>query len=385
MKARVQEKLLLRLLFQDEPYTEEALAILTKDLVPDNESLEYLLMLGLLGTRNHWLYFPKEIRSRAEGVYKSVRVKNIYNIPWLKEQISILREHDIPVLFLKGMAMRAYYAPEIPRQMSDFDLAVPPECFNKAKDYLSAAGYNIDQLSFSLHSVTLNYGDGKKIDLHHWIFKTNSRSTADIWERALLVDYQGYPVVVPDPVDMFIHVVDNHVRDHITDIYLNRRMKWLLDTRIIIEKTGDWDWKEVAGRAEELGSLTYLKYAMKEFAEMFPSLLKETELKAYFSPDAAYAEWETGIKKYRKAFLDYIEQRHQGRVNPFMMIKYWWLFYHSIYADEMRESGENDGFIKFICKAHGVSGFFGLLSAYCRLLFKRETDKTDVKNTGHGI
>ena len=134
MEIREQDKLLLRFLFSEAPYSSEELNFLLDGLDIDQEQSEYLLLLAHLGMRFHWQFFPEEIRPRLEGIYRAARLRNIYGIPWLKEQIHALHAAGIPVMFLKGMAMRTYYAPGVARQMSDYDFAVPEERFAEAKE-----------------------------------------------------------------------------------------------------------------------------------------------------------------------------------------------------------------------------------------------------------
>ena len=118
------EKRLIDLSFGEEA-TDQAVRALTDGLDLDTANQNFLLMLSCLGFRNGWQGFPPEMIPRLKGVHRYHQASISVGIPWLVRQIRALTDGGIPVMLLKGVAMRAYYAPERPRIMYDYDLAVP--------------------------------------------------------------------------------------------------------------------------------------------------------------------------------------------------------------------------------------------------------------------
>ena len=348
------EKLLLRLLFSEEMYTENNAALLFDGLDLANEHLEYPLMLAILGSRKGWKYFPESFRPRLEGILRATRLKNIYAVPWLREKMALLQEHGIAMMLLKGMAMRAYYAPEYPRQMSDIDLAVPEECFEEAKKLLTESEPELVTRVKSLHAQHLSEDEIRTIDLHHWIFKS-SAGTDKMWQNAVPVCFQSIDLLVPDPADMCIHIVDSKARDVITNIQSERRMKWLFDLRCIISKAEGWNWEAVAARADELGSLLYLKYLLPEFSDVFPDMLSPEELHRSFPQDRSFLKWKKDTEKVipaEEALKDYIRQHGVADYSlrrTWLSVRSSWIRYHCYIGPDLKKAGIKTSFLKYYC------------------------------------
>ena len=371
------EKELLRLLFLERVCSEsEDIAFLLKGADFDNERFEYLLMLAVLGKKQDWRYFPNEIKPRLEGIYKSVRLRNIYGVPWLKEKLLLLNKHAVPLMLLKGMAMRAYYAPETPRQMSDYDFAVPEERFKEAKDILMESDSTLQPGPVSQHALHIEK-QGKVIDLHQWIFKTHGGVSAGLWENSIEIAFLGAGVRVLNPVDIFIHIVDCKTRDLIKNIQSDRKLKWLFDTRCIIKKAGyeNWDWSKVADRAKELGSYNYVVYLMPYFSEVFPDTLSEADMRYFFPQDEEYQDWYKRVKKVslvNEEFQAYIKNHCEDKFAWRRRLKaLWrdWNHYHYYYGQELKAAGEKIGFFNYFCSVHRIKGITGLFKRVFVKLF----------------
>ena len=364
------EQILLRALVLDD-LTGENLSELFRDLDFQRERMEYPLLLSVLGQRTGWRSFPEDVTARLEGVNKAARLRNIHAVPWLIEKIRLLSEHEIPVLLLKGIAMRSYYAPELPRQMSDFDLAVPEDKFEEAKQLLADSEHLSELPPESLHAVHIKSDNGV-IDLHHWIFKTKGGSSAGIWKRAVPSDRFGVRAFVPDSEDMFIHLLDSRVRDEIRTVSPERRVKWLLDAALVLRSPGTWDWSSVAERSKELGSLMYLEDALPVFSGVFPELLSQSELENYFPQDDAFLEWKERTERYKAVNRDYFRNtRSMNRYTPekiLRMLKYYRSAYRDYYGPELKEAGEVSGFLDFLVHLHHVRNVPELITKFIKSL-----------------
>lgn len=375
------EKELLRMLFREEPCSKDGISVLFRDFDMDHEKMEYLLMLALLGYKKGWQYFPDEVKPRLEGVYKSARIRNIYGIPWLRDKLVLLKKQGVPVMFLKGMAMRAFFAPDIPRQMSDFDLAVPEDRFKEAKEILTSSGENTRTGTVSLHAIHITEGQRKVIDLHQWVFKTHGDKRAAIWEKSISADFDGMDIRVLNPVDMFIHIVDCKSRDIIKDLQAERKTKWLLDARLIIEKAGckNWKWEEVADRAKELGSLNYLSFLLQAFSEVFPDILSPNDVQKIFPKDDKYRNWHKRVSEFsrkQKQYREYLRNRNASEEHKlkdsFKSLHYAWTSYRFYYGPELKAASPEYGFIKYFCETRHVNGIPALLKRYLTRLFVPE-------------
>ncbi len=366
MKIKEQDKLLLRLLFSEESYTEEQLSLLLKGLDIDREKKEYLLMLALLGNKNRWRYFPDTVRPRVEGIYRATRANNIYGMPWLKEQIKFLDTADIPVMLLKGMAIRCHYVPGIAREMSDFDLAVPEDLFEKAKETLLPKGERINFGGITLHAESIT-GPQRSIDLHRWVFKCGGKSAEAIWSRAIPTLFQGQKVYVPDPVDMVVHLLDNKARDSMLDIHSGRRLMWIYDIRAIVEKEEINDWQVVAERAAEYGVSYYCKLLLPIFSDVFPEILPKEELNRCFPMERKDKERSAQISNYKKAYLKYANYRtsHSDKTDIIMhcvqAVRHTWANYKWYSGPELKEQGEHVSFRRFVCLTYHTNSIWSLI------------------------
>ncbi|MBR5383111.1 MAG: nucleotidyltransferase family protein [Clostridia bacterium] len=368
MEINDQDILLLRLLFSKEPYTEEQLAFLLHGLDLNQEKTEHLLLLASLGNRGSWRFFPDAVKARAEGVYRAARVRNIYGVPRLKEQLRLLDEAGISVMFLKGMAMRCHYAPGAAREMSDFDLAVPENRYAEAKEILLREnGTGIG--SVSPYAVTIE-SPQKNIDLHRWVFKRGGLSSSFVWEHALSIDFQGMKIFVPDPQDMLIHLADSKARDLVQASHPERKLMWISDLRIIIEGMGALNWAEIAERAERYGSSYYLRTVLPVFSQVFPEFLSETDLNKYFSKDQKDHIRSTELDLYRKAFLKYSSyvERHGVKDYSFARtcraVSHAWASYRLYLGPEFREEGLLSNFYQFLCLTCQADSLRSLVRQY---------------------
>lgn len=366
---------LLQMIFRSREYTEENLSVLLDGMDIDSEKMEYLLMLALLGKMHGWLYFPYEIQPRLEGIYRAERFHNIFGIPWLKEKLLLLSEKGIPMMFLKGMAMRSYYAPGFVRQMSDFDLAVPAEQFEEAQTVLLESEHDIEKGAAALHAQHIEK-QGKTIDLHQWIFKTCGGMTAGLWEKSVRINFYGVSVHVLNPVDMFIHIIDCKTRDVIKNIQTDRKMKWMFDTLSVIETAGrdNWNWEDVAVRAKELGSFNYLKFLLPFFSEVFPDILKVADLKKFFPQDGDYSSWNNRVSRFSQEHREYrayiSDSKHSnGRLERFWRsLRYTWVSYFYYYGPELKKIDKNYSFVKYFCYTRQVDDIPALIKMYVKRL-----------------
>jgi hypothetical protein len=370
MEIGKQDKTLLRLLFSGSSCPADEVSSLLAGLDIDGERAERLLLLALLGIKTDWRAFPASLRPRLEGIYRSMRLRDIYGVPWLNGQIRRLAAAGIPVMIIKGMAMRTYYAPGVPREMSDFDLAVPKERFEEARDLaLSAEG--AAKAYDSIHSQTI-IGPQKDLDLHFRIFKYGVNTSPLIWERAAAFEYEGVRVFVPAPEDMFIHIIDNKARDEIRGEHTGRRLMWLCDLERVAEKGDIKDWKSVRDRAEELGSLYYLKDLLPVFSEVFPERLPPAELEKYFTKDAADRKKERQLSEYKRCFKDYRDylashkEEKYGISRALRALSFYRRTYSLYAGPDYRSAGAPVGFIEFFRETHHEGSMAAFLLRYIK-------------------
>ena len=374
-ELREKEKLLLRLLFSEETFEEKHMDILLPEPSIDDERIEYLMMLSIQGTRSKWKYFPEWVKPRLRGIYRYFRVEDIEGLPWLREKIALLENEGIPAMLLKGAAMRARYAADSPRQMSDFDVAVPEKHFDQAIRIFLEAGCVDTAVGAALHAKTFHDGE-YTLDLHRWIFKTHGEKNSDLWENAEQIEFNRNHILVPQPVDMIVHVLDSRAHDVIVDNTMERRMKWLFDVRSVLEVSENVSWRMISDRAREMGRLPYLKLILPQFAEVFPEKLSVEELNQYFPDDDDYFRWKAKADHYKRVSERLhltVKKRGENIYTADMAMKelhYLWTGWRCCYGPELRAAGEKMSFIRYLCYSLGTDSVPGLFRKYLPVLWK---------------
>ena len=299
------EKILLSSLFLDS-ITEKGINTLTYGLNIDTENENYLLLLSCLGFKKAWKYFPKNIIVKLEAIHKFYQAKNIFKINWLIERIKILNEENIPVMLLKGLALKYYYAKGYPRIMNDFDIAVPENKYDQAISLLVDSKSIYSGKSAGYHGE-ITSGD-KTIEVHKWIFKNNGDKGTDIWEKALQMDFYGTKVYVMCPEDMFIHQLDNRCKDIFNGVFESRKINWIFDSRHIYKFIDNFDIRKIYIRAEQFSSLYSVRYMLPAFFNIYPNLISNNEIESMFPYPQKYNLWLKRNIKYGNLFIKYTKK-----------------------------------------------------------------------------
>ena len=232
------EWLLMRLLFDrlEHPEKEKAVRYLTEHIDIDTENMNYMLMLSILGFQTNWYCFPAEAIPRLKGIHRYCQAHNVMGMPWLLGKVHTLQNAGIPVMFLKGLALRCYYNKNVPRMMYDYDIAVPRDRFREAMTLLrSGDTVNKGSEEWSDTIVGKCSGINVELDVHQWIFKEMSDQDDAVWKRALAIPFYDTEVLVLSPDDMFLHQLNTHAKNIIVQEMAENRMKWLFDCRSLLE------------------------------------------------------------------------------------------------------------------------------------------------------
>ena len=345
--------------------TDEAFHTLTDDLDLDTANQNYLLMLSCLGFAKGWERFPPEMVPRLKGLHRYHQAHISMGIPWLVRQIRRLTDEGIPVMLLKGVAVLAYYAPGRPRIMSDYDLAVPEEQFDRAVKLLLDSGNTL--VHKSAHSTCLK-GSRDEIDLHRWIFKMHNERFSDIWEHAEMFHFHGVDVHVPAQEDMLIHLLETQSHNYFLLENSTRRMQWLYDCRDIWAYSGGLDLERLAARAGELHVMIRMRMMLRIFMQCFPGLIKPEEFERYFPRTPEYDKLLVNGEKSKNAYgryrsYGYNEQSAMTPVHIWRGLRYEMIHYRYL-KPELKWIDPNINFFRFVKIVYRLDGFFDLAKGY---------------------
>jgi hypothetical protein len=133
----------------------------------------------------------------------------------LDEAVRLLGAEHIPVMPLKGIWLQQQvYADPSDRQITDVDILVPEEDYAAAANVLRSAGWRCS--CWNVWEATLRSPHFPlAIDLHCSLFPSNAFNmpTADLFRRGRRdVETFGLELVLPDPRDVFAHLVGHFVK-----------------------------------------------------------------------------------------------------------------------------------------------------------------------------
>lgn len=236
----------------------------------EKEELPFNLLLAHLFQNNPHIEMPKDIEPRLKGVLRWFQYRNISLLSVLKQLIAELNKKDIPVLLMKGSAMKVL-EPDKSRMMADVDCAVSIENFDTAIKISEQTGFKISGIY--KHDIEVRKNNIQKIDIHKKIVKsdTDTRITdKKIFERAKQYNFYDSKVFIPDAEDMIFLLLANGYENIIYSQSFYKNVTWLLDTVYILKNNTNIDWNLVVANADETGTLAQIKIMLEMINRFFP-------------------------------------------------------------------------------------------------------------------
>ena len=268
------DRLLLHLFFSD-TITQEDVDTLLSSYEIDEAHLEFTFLIALLRKKHPEIQFPKPIIPRLEGVLRFFHHKNATLLQGFNEVGKQLNERGIPILLIKGAAMR-YFRPNEPRLMFDVDFLVPGELYDEAVQLAIDLGYSGDS---SLHSTDLNKGSAA-IDIHRLFIREEKEHQQDILKRMFMnaqkVSAFGVDVLIPSQEDFLLLMMNNAYYNiavqptpHLGAYY------HFFDCARIIEDHRNLNWDIVFETASEAEILYRIRVYLELLNWALPSFLPE--------------------------------------------------------------------------------------------------------------
>ena len=361
------EHRILRFLFAVQPDEQEVSEALA-GLDPDTEDISFLLLLAIFGYACGWKGFPEEIIPRLKGIHRYYQVDNAFKFTWLSGVLDALEKAGIAVLLIKGGAMYVHYRQSSPRLMSDFDIAVAAEDFEKACALLESLGCTKgNTAAWSAEYKRDEYGRTVHVDLHCRVFKNSETADALVQARSVQTVFRGRKVLVPSAQDMFIHLMDNQIRNIFHDEYSNRRTKWFFDCLSILQAYPDvLDVEMIRQRTNEFCNRNYIRLALRMFSFWFPEIVSAETVEECFPADKEYWKWLSDGMEYRRRY-SLVTAYEQGGSLPLKRVyrsARRWLQEYRFIGPEFREQYGEMSFVDFFCHQTGCKNAGDALKRY---------------------
>lgn len=181
-----------------------------------------------------------EKNSLIAGIVQLQHIEETGNI------LNTLHESGIPVIALKGLVIRDCYAQPELRSMSDADIFVSPEYFDKAAELIQKNGFG--ETERDQKHIRFYDNQSLAVELHYKIAKGHFSGYAETWEDALWTN--AMPVKICNasalsmsPADQLIHLL-LHMAGHFINCGFGLRQ--LCDLCVFIKAKKDViDWELV--------------------------------------------------------------------------------------------------------------------------------------------
>ena len=226
---------------------------------------------GLLGEEDD------EIRGRIRGLYRRSWVRS--QLLWQEATpvLHALAGRQVPVMLLKGAALRPFYDDDIgARPMYDIDILVPPEHARCALEVLVGCGWEPEhtqgpegiaaRLALRRHSTGFVRGENGRLDLHWHALATSigPRADAAFWRAARpATDGGGRPELVMHPADLLLHVVV-----HGTTGANAPPIQWVVDALRIVDGSAEPLGGRLAAQARAHGVLGQVAEGLRVVEEL---------------------------------------------------------------------------------------------------------------------
>jgi hypothetical protein len=268
------DKLLLRLSFAD-TITQEDITNVLIGYEIDDAHIGFTLLLAYLHKRHSYITFPEEIVPRLEGLIRFFQHKNATLLCAFGELGRQLNAKEIPILLMKGIAMR-YFRPNEPRLMWDVDFLVPEENYDEAVKTALDMGFERCDIAYQYHSTDLKKG-AAAIDIHRLFTKGNGdywNVIREMFSNATKTTAFGAEILVPRPEDVLLITMVNSYYNliiqpptHVGEFF------WFYDCGKMIKDKKDLDWNILIDTASKVGILYQIQALLYLIDWIVPSII----------------------------------------------------------------------------------------------------------------
>lgn len=241
---------------------------------------------------------PAKILSALQQCYLQNAARNMRLYHQLSTVLTALREHDIPVIVLKGAYLaEAIYGNIALRPMGDIDLLIKPADVAQANGCLTGLGYQAShpfwlesQQTFGVHLPTFVHPERIPIELHVRLVPPDSPFTYDIeelWRRAQPVNIAGCQAYGLAPEHLALYLCIHAAYGH----NLAMGLQPLSDLTFLCETYQQtMDWEQLLGTARQWNAEKNL-YLGLYFARKFFQAKVPDEIVQAIQPADVTTQW----------------------------------------------------------------------------------------------
>lgn len=230
----------------------------------EKEPHEFNVYLSNLISVRKDITLPENVLPRLSGLRRWHQFHNVTLLSEYAAFAKILAESKIPVVLIKGAAIR-FYLPHIVRHMWDLDCFVLPENYEQAIQLATKKGWKI--LGQPDHSCDLEKGTCH-LDIHKGY--SSNRLAMKVLKSSRELNQSGALLKVPRLEDLILITILNAYKNFSEKYSYHSNMTWAFDLAFISEKNKDINWVEILESAEEENVEYKLWVVLSLFARAAP-------------------------------------------------------------------------------------------------------------------
>lgn len=273
-----EDKMLLNLAFSENPSQEDLDEFLNKcdiEVMGGNKAL----MLSYFMKMHPNLEFSNYVKPRLSGLLKYFRFHNLKLISHFTKLGKALNDTNIPVMILKGGAMK-YLRPDLSRVMGDIDILVPNEEYFRAIEIAESLGYEHNQKN--IHSPSIDFyikgTEENCIDVHRYINMETGfekRINKHLFARSKKAKVFGVDALVPSNEDMLFLALINLAKNLRHNTSSAGMLFTLFDCKFLIETKPDFNWDIIIENSKKTKTQIQISFAIKFINRIVPGILPE--------------------------------------------------------------------------------------------------------------
>ena len=231
------------------------------------------LMLSYFMRMHPELNFTNYETPRLKGLFNFYRFQNMKLISYLMKIGKIFNENDVPMLVLKGFAMKCL-RPDLSRAMNDIDILVPENKFLKAIEICKNLGYRFEIYvhSIDIHEPSSNAGI---MDIHRYIDMKNKKErplNKWLFKRARKSKYNGIDIYIPSNEDLLFLLLINLAINLEAKSSKASTLYVLFDCKYLLEQP-EFNWNIVIQNIKLTKTQREIAFAIKFINSIVPNLI----------------------------------------------------------------------------------------------------------------
>ena len=239
-------------------------------LQPATEPYAFNYMLSRLGARFNWNLVPSEYAPMLMGLRRKFVAKNAVLLARALGFIGKLSACEVPVMVVRGGALRMSLLPDEPQKMTDVDIIVPRDLYDDCCALMESYGYECPD--FVSHSADFKDKGKSCVDVHFCMFKSNvlhGEPQATMLARFSKVNRGGVEFYVPSPEDAFLNIMVNAVDNFMSLDASKGPLTWLADC-IDLSERYELDYSSMIKHACEYGVESQMRVALALMKRFLP-------------------------------------------------------------------------------------------------------------------